>query len=221
MCWFSPEIKKVYKIGDIDICMKKRVLMFALLLVLLVAVLTILRFVFVPSVSGNVIQEEINPVFSWREFSLKIVDISQEGNYLNVRYELQDFKGENQEISVRVYSGDSSNINEVVLGGSTKTFYVAKIRIPENSGSKIIVNVEASNGKTVLEDSSEYKIGSGKTQTSSLLDYFNSGNIYWLSIIALVFVIGFLIVRNNREYDSYLNNLRERHEKGRIKMDLG
>lgn len=213
--------------------MKRKVITFWIVFILVIIALTLIRIFFIGGTTGNVIKQEYNPIFDWRGFGIKIVEVNDKVGYLEVKYSLKEFSGINHEVNVNVNllnNGQviSSASSVVALPGLSEIFYYVKIGVPSGMDGQASLDILGNDGKITSEDFIDVNIkgnvNDNKPQTDSNLDKLNNfDNLgidnYWVGLMALIFITGFLIFRRARAYGSKINEFRQRHHQGKIHID--
>lgn len=220
---FLEGIKKIYNLGRIDRLMKKGVLVFGVLFLSFVFVLTIIRFTMIGGITGQVVQGEQNPVFSWRDFYAEInsVEVGREG--IKVDYSVQDFTNSSQTIDVSflIYENGrnlKSSLNEkVIVPSGTEVNYVKEIKVTETGAYTLLF--EATNGRKTVSDEREFVFSNGNFNGDVIQEVKESR---WKNVIliCLGIILVFIVIIKIKEKNDVFRRYKRRHHKGLIHLDL-
>jgi len=222
----KSRIKKIYKIEGLYMLMKKGVLIFGLLFVSLMIVLIFARFSIVDKangVTGNVIQENYNPVFSWRDFNLEIKNISNNRDSVDVSYGLREFTNNPQPIDVSFYFAEKgkdlkyAGKETVVVSANSETIYTKRFSIPLSGEYNI--NLEATNGRKITSDGREFMFTRSVISGNVIQEVreSNSKNIILLVLIIILVIILIIELKKKRKV---VEHYKSKHNSRFISLDL-
>ena len=180
--------------------MKGRVIGFFVLLFLFVIALAAATYIKFGSFTGFAVEEktvnEYNPVFSWRDFNVKIEDYKREANLIKVNYYLNDFSGELQNVHVYYYiKGDgkiiSSGQEDLIVPAKEKAEYIAKLYLPKGYYGESEFILEADNGRKMVDDQLVMFISS----TGITGFVVSNGAVIMFSTGIMIFILTLIIVK--------------------------
>ena len=218
------DIKKIYKMEGLYMLMKKGVLIFGLVFVSLMIVLTFARVSMSNNqtgINGNVVKDELNPVFSWRDFNVEAKGVEFEGDSAVLKYGLREFTGESQKITVNFNleseKGARTYGEEVVLPSGAYVEYT-KIFQGLDSG-KYNLEIEASNGRKVADDGIGFAFSKPIITGNAIEEIkVNGWNNYILLFLILALLI--IILIQLRRKKTVVESYKSRHKNRFISLDL-
>ena len=206
--------------------MKKGVLIFGLVFVSFMVVLTFARFGLVndqTGINGNVIGEDYNLVFSWRDFSLEVKNISVNQDSADVFYGINEFTNNSQTIDVSFYIGlDENNLkyvskDSVVASANSETVYNKRFIIP--SSGQYVLSLEASNGRKISTDSQSF-VFTKNTLSGNVIQEVKDSNAKNVILIAIGIVLIIIVIIEIRKRRRVLDHYKSKHQSRFISLDL-
>jgi len=201
-------------------------LIFGIVFVSLMIVLTFVRFNILNSsagISGNVIQEDYNPVFSWRDFSFEIKNISNNKDSIDVYYGIKEFTNNPQTVDVSFYFAEKgktlkySGNEKIIISATSESIYAKKFSIPSSGEYKI--SLEATNGRKITSDNREFVFTRSAISGNVIQEVreSNAKNIILLVLIILLVIILIIELKRKRKI---LEHYKSKHRNRFISLDL-
>jgi len=219
-------VKKVYKMQLPLRKMKRKVIWFYTILILLVVVLAAVQIMRFNGIIGFVVKNDLSNLQASDSgsFEGKVLDYWREGNYLIVNYVVRNVSAEDEEIAASYQLIDSGWVlvtegkQKVILDSKVAIRYSLKFELPKNSFGKfnLILNLQTKQDSLVLSR----EIFMSEDGVTGLA--ISESNRDSLSILGIVVVSVFIIFTLYRIAKNLACHPKKRLEKKRhlIKLDL-